>query len=488
MCTVYCNLMPTEQLPSKSPTELSARERQAIRIIPYIIGCALFMQMLDATVVATALPMMAHALGTDVIRMNTIITSYLLAVAVFVPVSGWAADRFGARRIFVAAVLLFTLSSVACAASQTLDQLIVARIFQGMAGAMMVPVGRIIMLRRVPKDQLLSAMAVLSLPALLGPIIGPPVGGFFVTYMSWHWIFLINVPVGILGIALIFKFIRADVLGDKPPLDWFGFILSATALACLVISFESFGHNELSPKNLAILLGTGLITGLWYIWHAQQTAFPIIDLSLLRTRSFSVSILGGNLCRFSLGAVPFMLAILLQIGFGLSPMTAGLVTFTSAVGALVIKPLAPTIIRRFGYRNVLMYNALLTGFFIAICAVFTEQTPLWAISLVLAVGGVFRSLQFTAVNTLTYVDLESSDMSRASSFAAMAQQLGISLGVACAAITLNISMQLHGQTSVQQNDLFWGFLVMGILTALSFFSFRRLSVANQPFTAAAKKE
>lgn len=174
------------------------------------------MQMLDATVVATALPMMAQALGTDVIRMNTIITSYLLAVAVFVPISGWAADRFGSRRVFIAAVLLFTLSSIACALSQTLDQLVIARIVQGMAGAMMVPVGRIIMLRRVPKDQLLSAMAVLSLPALLGPIIGPPVGGFFVTYMSWHWIFLINVPVGVLGIVLIFKFIRADVVNSKP--------------------------------------------------------------------------------------------------------------------------------------------------------------------------------------------------------------------------------------------------------------------------------
>src|SRR5690554_6671893 len=208
--------MPSEQIPQKSAPELSARERQSIRIIPYIIGCALFMQMLDATVVATALPMMAQALDTDVIRMNTIITSYLLAVAVFVPISGWAADRFGSRRVFIAAVLLFTLSSIACALSQTLDQLVIARIVQVMAGAMMVPVGRIIMLRRVPKDQLLSAMAVLSLPALLGPIIGPPVGGFFVTYMSWHWIFLINVPVGVLGIVLIFKFIRADVVNSKP--------------------------------------------------------------------------------------------------------------------------------------------------------------------------------------------------------------------------------------------------------------------------------
>lgn len=460
---------------TEAPPPLSARERQAIRIIPYIVGCALFMQMLDSTVVATALPMMAASLNTDAIRMNTIITSYLLAVAVFVPVSGWAADKWGARRVFIAAILLFTFSSVACAAAQTLNQLIAARIVQGIAGAMMVPVGRIILLRRVPKEELLSAMAVLSLPALLGPIIGPPVGGFFVTYMSWHWIFLINVPVGILGVFLVLKYIRADIPPDAPPLDWLGFILSAVALASLVISFESIGHSEFSTKELALIFSTGVLTAAWYIWHARHTAFPIIDLSLLRIRSFSISILGGNLCRFSLGSVPFMLAILLQLGFGLSAFTAGMVTFTSAVGALVIKPLAPIIIRHFGYRNVLIYNALLTGVFIAVCAFFSSSTPLWAMSLVLAIGGLFRSLQFTAVNTLTYADLDSNAMSRASSFAAMAQQLGISLGVACAAITLNISMHIHDRINVEADDLFWGFIVIGILTALSALSFLRLS-------------
>lgn len=464
---------PTKHM-SSEPTPLSPQERRAIRIIPYIVGCALFMQMLDSTVVATALPMMAASLNTDAIRMNTIITSYLLAVAVFVPVSGWAADKFGARRVFIAAILLFTLSSVACAISQNLNQLIAARIVQGLAGAMMVPVGRIILLRRTPKSDLLSAMAILSLPALLGPIVGPPVGGFFVTYFSWHWIFLINIPVGLLGIALVLRYIRADLPNEAPPLDWLGFFLSATALACLVVSFESIGHSELSPKQLALLFGTGLITATWYIWHAKHVAFPIIDLSLLRTRSFAISILGGNLCRFSLGSVPFMLALLLQLGFGMSALAAGLVTFTSAVGAIVIKPLAPRIIRRFGYRNVLMYNALLTGLFIALCGFFNESTPLWWMSCILGVGGVFRSLQFTAVNTLTYADLDQQAMSRASSFAAMAQQLGISLGVACAAITLNISMHWHQHAQVHAQDLFWGFMVIGGLTAISFFSFKRL--------------
>lgn len=473
---------------TKDATPLSPREQRSIRMIPYIVGCALFMQMLDSTVVATALPMIADSLGTDVIRTNTIITSYLLAVAVFVPISGWAADRFGARKVFITAIMLFTLSSLACAAAQTLNQLIAARIIQGTAGAMMVPVGRIILLRRVPKDQLLSAMAVLSLPALLGPIIGPPVGGFFATYMTWHWIFLINIPVGILGVMLVLRYIRADIPDSRPPLDWLGFILSAIALASLVVSFESIGHSELTPKQLGILFSTGVITALWYIWHAKQAAFPIIDLSLLRVRSFAISVFGGNLFRFSLGSVPFMLAILLQLGFGMSAFAAGMVTFTSAIGAIVIKPIAPRIIRRFGYRNVLMYNALLTGLFIALCGFFHADTPLWWMSLILAIGGVFRSLQFTAVNTLTYADLDSNAMSRASSFAAMAQQLGISLGVACAAITLNISMAWRQGTNVTADDLFWGFIVIGGLTAISSLSFKRLPLEAGSALQPSKKE
>lgn len=457
---------------------MSSQERRAIRIIPYIVGCALFMQMLDSTVVATALPTMALSLDTSVIRMNIIITSYLLAVAVFVPISGWAADRFGARKVFLAAILLFTVSSVACALSQNLPQLVAARVVQGMAGAMMVPVGRIILLRRVPKDQLLGAMAVLTLPALLGPIIGPPVGGFLVTYATWHWIFLINIPVGLLGIALVLKYIREDYPMERAPLDWLGFLLSAVCLATLVTSFENVGHGTLSWPTLGWLTLTGLAAGLWYGWHSRQAAYPIIDLTLLRTKTFAISVLGGNLCRFSLGASPFLLAILLQTSFGMSALAAGLITFTGAIGALVMKLAAPPIIRRYGFRRVLIVNAWLTGLFIALCALFQASTPLWLVAAVLTAGGFFRSLQFTAVNTLTYADLDSHAMSRASSFAAMAQQLAISLGVACAAVTLNVSMSLRGATAVATQDVVWAFLILGAITAASSLSFARLSPAD----------
>uniref|UniRef100_UPI00333FFAD0 DHA2 family efflux MFS transporter permease subunit n=1 Tax=Castellaniella defragrans TaxID=75697 RepID=UPI00333FFAD0 len=443
-------------------------------MIPWIVSCALFMQMLDSTVVATALPVMAQAFDTTAVHMNVTITAYLLAVAVFVPISGWAADRFGARSVFMAAIALFTLSSVACAGAQDLAQLVAARVVQGAAGAMMVPVGRIILLRMVPKAELLKAMTFLSLPALMGPAIGPPIGGFLATYATWHWIFLINVPVGLLGIALVMKFIPRDVPLIRPRLDWLGFILSAVSLAALVSSFEALGRGSLPPIPLAGLFVLGLVCGVLYIRHARHVTYPIIDLSLLRTRTFAISVLGGNLCRFAVGASPFLLAIMLQVGFGLSPFAAGLITFTSAAGAMLMKLVATPIIRRFGFRQVLIGNALLTAVFIGACAFFRANTSIWLMMGILLVGGFFRSLQFTAVNTLTYADLDSAQMSRASSFAAMAQQLGISLGVACAAVTLNLSMAWRGGDALALTDVVWGFAVTALIVAASALSFTRL--------------
>ncbi|MBO9332753.1 MFS transporter [Achromobacter sp. HZ01] len=453
---------------------LTPEAMRAARMIPFIVGCALFMQMLDATVVATALPAMARALGSTPVRLNVAITSYLLSVAVFVPVSGWAADRYGARRVFVAAIGLFTLSSVACALSQDLPQLVAARVVQGMAGAMMVPVGRIILLRTVPKQDLLKAMSFLSIPALLGPVIGPPLGGFMVTYMSWHWIFLINIPIGILGIFLVLRYVEEIRVEGAPRLDWPGFLLSAICLATLVSGFEAIGRDVMPLPMLLGLIATGLACGLLYGWHARRAPHPIIDLSLMRIPTFAIATLGGNLCRFAVGATPFLLAMLLQVGFGLSPFSAGLITFASAAGALLMKFVATPIVQHFGFRRVLTVNALLTGIFIVVCGAFTPATPVWLMIAVLLVGGFFRSLQFTGVNTLTYADIPPTQMSRASSFAAMAQQLGISLGVGVAAVTLNISMALRGAETLAIRDVVAGFIVIGVLCMASVFSFGRL--------------
>lgn len=457
-----------------STAALTDRDRVAVRMIPFIVGCALFMQMLDSTVVATALPVMAAAMGAAPVQMNVVITSYLLAVAVFVPISGWAADRFGARRIFISAIVLFTLSSIACAASQSLWHMVLARTIQGAAGAMMVPVGRIILLRKTPKTELLKAMAFLSMPALLGPIIGPPLGGFLVTYASWHWIFLINIPVGLLGIGLVLRFIPNDLPIHSRRLDWVGFILSGVCLATLVSGFEAIGHADTTAAHVGLLLGTGVVSGLLYALHARDAEHPIIDLSLLKVKTFAISILGGNLCRFTVGASPFLLALLLQVGFGMSAFAAGLITFSGAVGALLMKLVATPIIRRFGFRRVLIWNAILAGGFVVLCGAFRADTPLWVMAVVLVLGGFFRSLQFTAVNTLTYADLSSRDMSRASTFASMAQQLGISLGVGGAALVINLSMAWRGVDHMEQIDITWAFVILGAITCLSLFSFLKL--------------
>ena len=461
-------------LPASSNLE-AARVARAARMIPFIVGCALFMQMLDSTVVATALPAMAASLGSTPVRLNVAITSYLLAVAVFVPVSGWAADRYGARRVFIAAIALFTVSSLGCALSQNLTHLVLARIVQGMAGAMMVPVGRIIMLRIVPKENLLRAMSFLSMPALIGPVIGPPIGGFMVTYMSWHWIFLINIPFGILGIAMVMHYIQEVREENTPRLDGVGFILSAVSLATLVSAFEALGQGDsASWTQIAILLAVGLLTGWLYVLHARRAPHPIIDLGLLRIPTFAISVLGGNLCRFAVGAMPFLLAMLLQVGFGLTPFQAGLITFASAAGSFLMKFVATPIVQRFGFRRVLTVNALLTGGFVVVCAVFTPGTPAWLMILILLLGGFFRSLQFTGVNTLTYADITSEHMSSASSFSSMAQQLGVSLGVGVAAVALHSSMVLHGRSALASSDVIIGFIIIGVLCMLSYLSFMRL--------------
>jgi EmrB/QacA subfamily drug resistance transporter len=444
-------------------------------MLPFIVGCALLMQMLDSTVVTTALPTMAADLGADPVRLNIAITSYLLAVAVFVPISGWAADRYGARRVFIAAIALFTLSSLTCALSTTLTQLVLSRIVQGIGGAMMVPVGRIILLRTIPKHDLLKAMAFLSMPALIGPMAGPPLGGFLVTYASWHWIFLINLPIGLLGIWMILRFVR-ELPADQQvrPLDWLGFVLSALCMATLVAGFESLGQGGPSIAVSAALIATGLLSGALYYWHSQHHSDPILDLTLLKIHTFRVSTVAGNLCRFGVGAVPYLLALMLQIGFGLSALSAGLITFAGAVGAMVMKMAAPRILDRWGYRRVLTVNAVFTGASLAACAFFTASTPAVVMIGVLLFGGFFRSLQFTAINTLAYADITQASMSRASSFAAMGQQLGVSLGVGVAAEALHLSMLWRGSSQLIAADVVVGFLVIGVLSALPSFAFWRL--------------
>jgi EmrB/QacA subfamily drug resistance transporter len=464
---------PSPNTPLPPPTP--AVSPQARRVLPFIVGCALFMQMLDSTVVTTALPTMALALDSDPVSLNIAITSYLLSLAVFVPISGWAADRYGARKVFMIAIGIFTLSSLACALSATLLHLVLSRIAQGMGGAMMVPVGRIILLRTIPKHDLLRAMAFLSMPALIGPLIGPPLGGFLVTYASWHWIFLINLPIGLFGIWMVRRYvIELPPDGLRHPLDFAGFLLSALCMACLMGGFEALGTSQASWALTAGLIATGITTGALYYWHSKRCPHPILDLTLLNIPTFRASMLAGNLCRFTIGSSPFLMAILLQVGFGLSAISAGMITFAGAIGSMAMKFVAPPILRRWGYRKVLTINGILTAACTVLCIVFTPATPVFVISGVLLLGGFFRSLQFTAVNTLTFADVSHAGMSRASSFAAMGQQLGVSMGVGVAACTLNISMSWRHASELATTDVTAGFIVIGLICASASLLFWRM--------------
>ncbi len=421
------------------------------------------MEMLDSTVISTALPAIAHSMREDPIRLNLAITSYLLSLAVFIPVSGWMADRFGSRTVFRSAIAVFTVGSIFCGISESLPQLVAARMLQGFGGAMMVPVGRLIVLKTVPKSQLVQAMSYLTVPAVLGPVVGPPVGGFIVTYYSWRWIFFINVPISLIGITLVSLYIAEIREEEVPPLDLRGFVLTGFGLAGLVFGFEMVGRGIL-PASLVmcLLAGGGLCTGA-YVMHARQARFPIIDLALLKIPTFNSATVGGGLFRMGIGALPFLMPMLLQLVFGLTPFASGLITFTGAAGALIMKPTAPPIIRRFGFRNVLVGNGVISSFILMSYALFRPSTPHSIIIATLLVGGFFRSLQFTALGTLAYADIPAPLMSNASSLASMAQQLFLSLGVATAALLLHVSLHGRSVTTLSSRDFGLPFVITGVL-------------------------
>jgi EmrB/QacA subfamily drug resistance transporter len=411
-------------------------------VVPAIIGSALLMQTLNATVLANALPTMARSFHEDPVHLNTAITVYLLASAIFLPVSGWAADRFGARRIFLFAIVAYAAACAGCGIAQSLPQLLLARFAEGAAGAMMGPVGRLVLLRSTPKHNLVRAMSVLVMPALLGPVIGPPIGGAIVTFGSWRWIFFFNIPIAALGVVLVLKFIK-DVREEGPaPLDWPGLLLTGLGMAAVVYGFENIGRGPLPPWAIAALMGAGGVLLAIYAWHAGRTDHAILDLRLLRIRTFSASVVGGAFMRMGMGATPFLLALLLQIAFGLSAFQAGMMTFASAAAALVMKTCAPPILARFGFRTTLNVNAVIVALFFMAYALFRSGTPHWLIYAVLLGGGFFRSLQFTALNGLAFADIDYAQMSRASTMSTMGQQLSQSVGIGMAAVLLHLSL-LH---------------------------------------------
>jgi EmrB/QacA subfamily drug resistance transporter len=439
-----------------------------------IIATALFMENMDGTVISTSLPAIAHDLHEDPIVLKLALTSYMLTLAVFIPASGWVADRFGARTVFCTAIVVFTLGSIMCGASSSLPTLIAARVFQGLGGAMMVPVGRLVILRSVPKSELVNAMAYLTVPALLGPVAGPPLGGFITTYFHWRWIFWINVPIGVLGVFLSLKFIHNLREEDVPRFDFKGFVLSGVGLVSLIAGLSVIGRGIAPAWVVVAMVGVGSLA-LWaYVRHAGQNEDAILDLKLLRIQTFFAGVVGGLIFRIGIGAMPFLLPLLLQIGFGLTPFESGSLTFATAAGALLMKFSASTLLRWFGFRRTLIVNGLISGAFLAACALFSPTTPHWMLLLTLLTGGFFRSLEFTALNAISYADIDTPRMSRATSFASVSQQMSGAVGVAIAAICVQ-SIQLgFGDPELQARDLSLAFVLVAIISSFSVFVFARL--------------
>jgi EmrB/QacA subfamily drug resistance transporter len=443
-------------------------------LVPLIVACALFMENLDSTVLATSLPAIARDLGEDPIALKLAVTSYLLSLAVFIPASGWVADRFGARIVFRLAIAVFTLGSITCGLSGSMGGLVLGRIIQGMGGAMMVPVGRLVILRTVPKSELVGSLAWLTIPALMGPILGPLVGGFITTNFSWRWIFWINVPIGVIGIALAARFIPDLRAEEVDRFDTSGFLLSGVGLASLVIGSTSLGLGFWPVYINMALLVVGVAALVFYVRHAGRVTNPILDLALLKIPTFRASIIGGSLFRIGIGATPFLLPLLLQFGFGLTAFQSGALTFAGGIGALAMKIAATPIVRRFGFRRVLLVNAFIAAGFIATPALFTPSTPGGLIVAVMLVGGFFRSLQFTAINAIAYADIDQPMMSRATGFTSVVQQLSLSLGVSVGALTLEATRHLKGDPQLVAADFTPAFLVVGGAALFALAAFVRL--------------
>lgn len=423
-------------------TAISSRDERAFSAPALLVAGAFFMEFLDGTVIATALPDMARDFGVTAVELNIGISAYLITLAVLIPASGWIADRFGARAIFTLALAIFTLASVFCGLSTEVHIFVAMRILQGVGGALMVPVGRLAVLRTTPKHQLIKAIATLTWPALVAPIIGPPLGGFITRYASWHWIFFINVPLGLAAIILSLRIIPDIRETERRSFDLSGFITTSVAMVSLVTAMERLGDRQpqIWPTLALAALGFGCL--LYSIRHFRRAAAPMVRLDALQVPTFRVTMYGGSLFRASISAVPFLLPLLFQVGFGMDPFHSGLLVLAVFVGNLTIKPATTPLIRWLGFRRLLLINGALNVCSLLTCALLTPQTPVWAIMLILYLGGVFRSIQFTGVSTLAFADVPAAQMSDANTLFSTASQLAVGLGITLGAIGIRLGEQV----------------------------------------------
>ncbi|MCL1101416.1 multidrug transporter subunit MdtD [Shewanella saliphila] len=452
-------------------------DNKTARGLPWVVAIAFFMQSLDGTILNTALPAMARDLNEDPLRMQGVIIAYMLTVALLIPASGWIADRFGTKKIFFSAIVLFSFGSLLCALSNSLDMLIGARVVQGLGGALMLPVGRLVVLRAYPRSELVRIMGFITIPGLLGPLIGPTMGGWMVQYLTWHWIFLINLPVGLVGCYAAFKFIP-DLRGkQKSRFDSLGFVLFGAAMLLITIAMEGLGELHLPHLRVMLLLFAGMACLIAYWLQAGRVANPLFSPSLFNTRTFAIGLFGNLFARLGSGALPFLVPLLLQVALGYSPSQAGMSMLPLAAAAILAKSLARPIIDRLGYRLVLTANTLALGIMLASIGLVSEQTPYWLLLALLAILGAINSLQFTAMNAVTLIDLDDENASSGNSLLSVVGQLSLSLGVACAGALLGgFSADVGSATQATVLSAFQlTFLSVGVMTIFAAAIFSLLS-------------
>ena len=402
------------------------------------------MENMDSTVIATSLPAIAEDIGTSPIALKLALTAYFVALAIFIPLSGWMADRFGSTSVFRAAIAVFMVGSICCAFSHSLETFVMSRFLQGVGGSMMTPIARLVLLRATPRNELVAATAWLTIPGLIGPLTGPPVGGFFTTYLSWHWIFWINIPIGVIGIIAATKFLPPPEPRTPRPIDLPGFAMTSVAFAGTI-----FGLSVVSLPAIPVAAGygamaAGAVAGLIYLWHARRTEFPLLDPRLFQNRYFRTAMLGGMFFRIGIGAFPFLMPLMLQLVFGLSPFESGLTTFVSAFGAILSKFVAERLYARFGFPRMLTASAILGSVFLAINGAFTPETPHLLLMFLLFIGGLMRSFFFTGLNVFGYADIDEAEASQATAITAVLQQISVALGVALGGGLLEVASAMHG--------------------------------------------
>jgi EmrB/QacA subfamily drug resistance transporter len=444
--------------------------------IALIVACAFFMENLDATIIVTALPRMAESFGTSASRMSLGITAYALATAACIPASGWLADRVGARNLFAAAIGVFTLASIACGLSPTFAAFIAARILQGAAAAMMSPVGRLVVLRTTEKRDLMQALSTLVWPALFAPVIGPPLGGLITSAASWRWIFYVNAPLGLAGMALVLAFIPNQKGAERTSFDGRGFALMGVALACLTYGLDVIGSREIDAPLAAALLAAAAVTGYLAVRHLRAAPAPVVRLQALRQQTFFVGcVSGGNISRAAISATPFLLPLMFEVGFGLSPVAAGVLLLVYMAANLGMKAITNPILRRFGMRRVMLVNGAIASACIAACAWLSPTLP-WAVSgLILLLAGASRSMQFTTITFIAFADIEPDERASASVLASLAQQISMGMGVAVGALMLNFSRLVRHAASLAIEDFRVAFVLAGALGALALVSYARLA-------------